>query len=121
MIHRRGDDQEVPDAEVRGALSSRRLDRGQQTVPEHAVHRFDAEYVSGETLAMIVRLASAHGRPIERVADFGGGNGSTLDRLLESVSRRTRDELRNIGPYAILECGSGRQDAFSGVLPGRCE
>lgn len=67
----------------------------QNLVDELSMGRFDQDYIDDGLLGRLVETIAAVRSGIERIADFGGGNGRFLDRLLGRIpqAQRTNHEL----------------------------
>ncbi len=59
--------------------------RNQQLVDEQSIERFDQDYISDDSLDRLLKVILAVNPQIDEVADFGGGNGRLLDRLLKRL------------------------------------
>lgn len=59
----------------------------QRFIDEKYVGTFDQDYIDDSFLDRLVDTVQALHPDIEEVADFGGGNGRFLDRLLQRISR----------------------------------
>lgn len=57
----------------------------QQFVDEQSIERFDQDYIDDESLDQLLKTIVSLNSGIEEVADFGGGNGRFLDRLLQRM------------------------------------
>lgn len=55
----------------------------QQLVDEQSIERFDQDYIDDESLDQLLKTIVSLNSGIDEVADFGGGNGRFLDRLLQ--------------------------------------
>ena len=59
----------------------------QALVDELAMGRFDQDYIDDALLDRLVEAVAAVRPEVARIADFGGGNGRFLDRLLSRMPR----------------------------------
>lgn len=58
---------------------------GQQLVDEQSIGRYDQDYIDDQFLDQLLQTIATLNSHIAEVADFGGGNGRFLDRLLHRL------------------------------------
>ena len=58
---------------------------GQQLVDEQSIVRFDQDYIGDDTLDRLLETILSVRPRIDEIADFGGGNGRLLDRVLQRL------------------------------------
>lgn len=57
----------------------------QRILDESAIDRFDADYIGESLLQQVVQLCVNLRPELSSIADFGGGNGRLLDRVLDCL------------------------------------
>lgn len=71
------------------------LPSGQRLVGENSIEKFDQDYINDGALDRLLEKVLSTRHAIREIADFGGGNGRLLDRLLQRMpdARGTNYEI----------------------------
>lgn len=87
--------------------------RDQQLVDEQFIGHFDQDYIDDALLDRLVRTLIDLNPHIEQIADFGGGNGRFLDRLLSRMPAAYGTNYEISAALQLLNTPSARKTVLA--------